>query len=122
MFFPTIQERYYGARWPKGAGHSLLDPKKSYFEWIFKIANEQVFLLLQEPIWREKSKPFCETVFSYQSVMAKKCGSCPVLLLKRWTIVLIKLITSMRTTDFATDDESYFFSELKTTYGFIVDE
>ena len=34
---------------------------------------------------------------------------------------LIKLITSMRTTDSLTDDESYFFSELKRL-KFIVDE
>ncbi|CAM4102723.1 MutS-related protein [Zobellia nedashkovskayae] len=97
-----------------GAGHPLLNPEKSVLN-DFVIDREQFFIVTGANMAGKST--FLRTV-SLQIVMAnmglplcaKKVGYSP-----------IKLITSMRTTDSLTDDESYFFSELKRL-KFIVDE
>lgn len=86
--------------------HPLLDPQKR-IDNDFEIENEQ-FLIITGANMAGKST-FLRTV-SLQIVMANiglpVCASgC--------TYNPIKLITSMRTTDSLSDDESYFFSELK---------
>lgn len=98
----------------KGAGHPLLDPKKSILNDI-QIANEQFFIITGANMAGKST--FLRTV-SLQLVMANV--GLPVCA-KEVKYSPIKLITSMRTTDSLTDDESYFFSELKRL-RFIVDE
>ncbi|PKP25306.1 MAG: DNA mismatch repair protein MutS [Bacteroidetes bacterium HGW-Bacteroidetes-2] len=93
--------------------HPLLDPAKAVTN-NFKIENQQFFIITganmagKSTFLRSVSLgivmanvglPVCATSFCYSP---------------------IKLITSMRTTDSLTDDESYFFSELKRL-KFIVD-
>lgn len=97
-----------------GAGHPLLDPQKSVLN-DFEIKDEQ-FLIITGANMAGKST-FLRTV-SLQIVMANV--GLPVCAKESW-YAPIKLITSMRTTDSLTDDESYFFSELKRL-KFIVDE
>ena len=98
----------------QGAGHPLLHPEKSILN-DFQIEKEQFFIITGANMAGKST--FLRTV-SLQIVMANVglpvCAS---------TIEYspIKLITSMRTTDSLTDDESYFFSELKRL-KFIVDE
>lgn len=98
----------------KGAGHPLLHPKKSVLN-DFEIGDEQFFIITGANMAGKST--FLRTV-SLQIVMANVglpvCAS-------RVEYSPIKLITSMRTTDSLTDDESYFFSELKRL-KFIVDE
>ncbi len=98
----------------KGAGHPLLDPKKSVLN-DFQIDKERFFIITGANMAGKST--FLRTV-SLQIVMANVglpvCASEVV-------YSPIKLITSMRTTDSLTDDESYFFSELKRL-RFIVDE
>ncbi|SDE45494.1 MutS-related protein [Cellulophaga baltica] len=97
-----------------GAGHPLLNPEKSVLNDIH-IAREQFFIITGANMAGKST--FLRTV-SLQIVMANV--GLP-LCAKSVTYSPIKLITSMRTTDSLTDDESYFFSELKRL-RFIVDE
>jgi len=98
----------------KDAGHPLLDPGKRVLN-DFEIDKEQ-FLIITGANMAGKST-FLRTV-SLQIVMANVglpvCAS-------EMNYTPIRLITSMRTSDSLTDDESYFFSELKRL-KFIVDE
>ncbi len=97
-----------------GAGHPLLDPEKSVLN-DFEIDREQFFIITGANMAGKST--FLRTV-SLQIVMANV--GLPVCA-KEVVYNPIKLITSMRTTDSLTDDESYFFSELKRL-KFIVDE
>ncbi|AFL81108.1 mismatch repair ATPase (MutS family) [Aequorivita sublithincola DSM 14238] len=98
----------------KGAGHPLLK-ESSMIRNDFQINSEEFFIVTGANMAGKST--FLRTV-SLQIVMgniglpvcAEKAEYNP-----------IKLITSMRTTDSLTDDESYFFSELKRL-KFIVDE
>lgn len=96
------------------ASHPLLDPQKSVPNDI-NILKEQFFIVTGANMAGKST--FLRTV-SLQIVMANVglpvCAASAV-------YSPIKLITSMRTTDSLTDDESYFFSELKRL-KFIVDE
>lgn len=98
----------------KGAGHPLLRPEKSVLN-DYQIEKEQFFIITGANMAGKST--FLRTV-SLQIVMANVglpvCAS-------EVQYSPIKLITSMRTTDSLTDDESYFFSELKRL-KFIVDE
>ncbi|MGB7394112.1 MAG: DNA mismatch repair protein MutS [Pricia sp.] len=98
----------------EAAGHPLLHPKKSVRN-DFQIDREQFFIITGANMAGKST--FLRTV-SLQIVMANVglpvCASSV-------HYSPIKLITSMRTTDSLTDDESYFFSELKRL-KFIVDE
>lgn len=96
------------------AGHPLIRPEKCVLN-DFQIGREQ-FLIITGANMAGKST-FLRTV-SLQIVMANM--GLPVCAQKT-EYAPIKLITSMRTTDSLTDDESYFFSELKRL-KFIVDE
>ena len=98
----------------KGAGHPLLDPEKSVLN-DFQIDNEKFFIITGANMAGKST--FLRTV-SLQLVMANI--GLPVCA-TQVQYNPIKLITSMRTTDSLTDDESYFFSELKRL-KFIVDE
>tara|TARA_R110002051_G_scaffold138476_5_gene211221 strand:- start:7299 stop:9071 length:1773 start_codon:yes stop_codon:yes gene_type:complete len=98
----------------EGAGHPLLNPEKSVLNNI-QIAKEQFFIITGANMAGKST--FLRTV-SLQIVMANI--GLPVCA-KMIEYSPIKLITSMRTTDSLTDDESYFFSELKRL-RFIVDE
>ena len=97
----------------QGAGHPLLHPDKSVLN-DFAIENEQFFIITGANMAGKST--FLRTV-SLQLVMANV--GLPVCA-KNALYSPIKLITSMRTTDSLTDDESYFFSELKRL-KFIVD-
>jgi len=94
--------------------HPLLDPRKAITN-NFKIENQQFFIITGANMAGKST--FLRTV-SLGIVMANLglpvCSS-------RFTYSPIKLITSMRTSDSLTDDESYFFSELKRL-KFIVDK
>jgi len=96
------------------ASHPLLDPKKAVPNNI-NILKEHFFIVTGANMAGKST--FLRTV-SLQIVMANiglpVCASSA-------EYSPIKLITSMRTTDSLTDDESYFFSELKRL-KFIVDE
>jgi len=96
------------------AGHPLLDPEKSVLN-DFQIDSEQFFIITGANMAGKST--FLRTV-SLQIVMANI--GLPVCA-KEVIYNPIKLITSMRTTDSLTDDESYFFSELKRL-KFIVDQ
>tara|TARA_R110002167_G_scaffold25714_22_gene89046 strand:- start:1536 stop:3317 length:1782 start_codon:yes stop_codon:yes gene_type:complete len=98
----------------KGAGHPLLDPEKCVLN-DFKIDSEQFFIITGANMAGKST--FLRTV-SLQIVMAN-VGLPVCATAVEYTP--IKLITSMRTTDSLTDDESYFFSELKRL-RFIVDK
>lgn len=98
----------------KAAGHALLDPEKSILN-DFEVDSEQFFIITGANMAGKST--FLRTV-SLQIMMANV--GLPVCA-KEVTYNPIKLITSMRTTDSLTDDESYFFSELKRL-KFIVDE
>ena len=89
-----------------GAGHPLLDPEKLVRN-DFTIASEEFFIVTGANMAGKST--FLRTV-ALQIVMANV--GLPVCATKS-TYQPIKLITSMRTTDSLTDDESYFFSELK---------
>lgn len=96
------------------ASHPLLDPKKAVPNDI-DIQREQFFIITGANMAGKST--FLRTV-SLQIVMANI--GLPVCA-GEVEYNPIKLITSMRTTDSLTDDESYFFSELKRL-KFIVDE
>ncbi len=98
----------------KEAGHPLLDPKKSVTN-DFEIGKQDFFIITGANMAGKST--FLRTV-SLQILMSNL--GLPVCASKM-TYSPIKLITSMRTTDSLTDDESYFFSELKRL-RFIVDE
>lgn len=98
----------------QGAGHPLLHPDKSVLN-DFQIEKEQFFIITGANMAGKST--FLRTV-SLQIVMANV--GLPVNA-SSVHYSPIKLITSMRTTDSLTDDESYFFSELKRL-KFIVDE
>ncbi len=111
--FPEILQQKSGISAEKLA-HPLLDPEKRVAN-NFRIKNEEFFIITGANMAGKST--FLRTV-SLQIVMsniglpvcAEKCEYSP-----------IKLITSMRTSDSLSDDESYFFSELKRL-KFIVDE
>ena len=111
--FPAIFEQGSTLK-SEGAGHPLLDPKKSVLN-DFEIDNDEFFIITGANMAGKST--FLRTV-SLQIVMANV--GLPVCATSV-SYVPIKLITSMRTTDSLTDDESYFFSELKRL-KFIVDE
>ncbi|VAW12106.1 MutS-related protein, family 1 [hydrothermal vent metagenome] len=96
------------------AGHPLLHPEKSVSN-NFQIDSEQFFIITGANMAGKST--FLRTV-SLQIVTANM--GLPVCS-RSVEYSPIKLITSMRTTDSLTDDESYFFSELKRL-KFIVDE
>ncbi|SDD96884.1 MutS domain V [Pricia antarctica] len=98
----------------EGAGHPLLHPEKSVLN-DFQIGKEQFFIITGANMAGKST--FLRTV-SLQIMMANV--GLPVYA-SSVEYSPIKLITSMRTTDSLTDDESYFFSELKRL-KFIVDE
>ena len=90
----------------KAAAHPLLDPEKAVTN-DFTIENERFFIITGANMAGKST--FLRTV-SLQIVMANT--GLPVCAVSA-EYNPIKLITSMRTTDSLTDDESYFFSELK---------
>jgi len=98
----------------KGAGHPLLKQKTMVRNDI-RIDSEEFFIVTGANMAGKST--FLRTV-SLQIVMGNV--GLPVCA-ERAEYNPIKLITSMRTTDSLTDDESYFFSELKRL-KFIVDE
>ncbi|TDT46801.1 MutS-like protein [Maribacter spongiicola] len=98
----------------KNAGHPLLDPAKSILNDI-TIEGGQFFIITGANMAGKST--FLRTV-SLQIMMANV--GLPVCA-ESVSYSPIKLITSMRTTDSLTDDESYFFSELKRL-RYIVDE
>tara|TARA_R110002051_G_scaffold153510_5_gene225949 strand:+ start:23306 stop:25078 length:1773 start_codon:yes stop_codon:yes gene_type:complete len=98
----------------KNAGHPLLDPAKSVLNDI-TIDGGQFFIITGANMAGKST--FLRTV-SLQIMMANV--GLPVCA-ESVSYSPIKLITSMRTTDSLTDDESYFFSELKRL-RYIVDE
>lgn len=98
----------------KNAGHPLLDPAKSVLNDI-TIDGGQFFIITGANMAGKST--FLRTV-SLQIMMANV--GLPVCA-ESVSYTPIKLITSMRTTDSLTDDESYFFSELKRL-RYIVDE
>ena len=95
-------------------GHPLLPADRSVLNDIH-ISNEQFFIITGANMAGKST--FLRTV-SLQIMMANV--GLPVCA-KEVQYNPIKLITSMRTTDSLTDDESYFFSELKRL-KFIVEE
>jgi hypothetical protein len=97
-----------------GLGHPLLHPDKSILN-DFEIENQKFFIITGANMAGKST--FLRTV-SLQIVMANV--GLPVCASKA-EYGPIKLITSMRTSDSLTDDESYFFSELKRL-KFIVNE
>ncbi|WP_373060249.1 DNA mismatch repair protein MutS [Zunongwangia sp. H14] len=111
--FPEIKVSKGGIS-AKKLGHPLLNPQKRV-DNDFNIDNEEFFIITGANMAGKST--FLRTV-SLQIVMsnvglpicAEACSYSP-----------IKLITSMRTSDSLSDDESYFFSELKRL-KFIVDE
>lgn len=98
----------------KGAGHPLLK-EETMIRNDFHIDGEQFFIVTGANMAGKST--FLRTV-SLQIVMGNI--GLPVCA-EQSEYRPIKLITSMRTTDSLTDDESYFFSELKRL-KFIVDE
>ncbi len=98
----------------ENAGHPLLNQSKSILNDI-SIEKGQFFIITGANMAGKST--FLRTV-SLQIMMANV--GLPVCA-RSASYSPIKLITSMRTTDSLTDDESYFFSELKRL-RFIVDE
>lgn len=98
----------------KGAGHPLLH-EATMVKNDIQINSEEFFIVTGANMAGKST--FLRTV-SLQIVMGNI--GLPVCA-DAFTYSPIKLITSMRTTDSLTDDESYFFSELKRL-KFIVDE
>ncbi|WP_298782141.1 DNA mismatch repair protein MutS [uncultured Polaribacter sp.] len=111
--FPTITSKKETIK-STNLGHPLLKVDKR-IDNNFTIENEQFFIVTGANMAGKST--FLRTV-SLSIVMAN-CG-LPVCA-KSFEYTPIKLITSMRTTDSLTEDESYFYSELKRL-KFIVDE
>lgn len=111
--FPVLSDENIVLK-SSGAGHPLLNPEKSVLNNVH-IDKEQFFIITGANMAGKST--FLRTV-SLQIVMANVglpvCAAAV-------EYSPIKLITSMRTTDSLTDDESYFFSELKRL-KFIVEE
>ena len=97
-----------------GAAHPLLDPKTAVRNDI-TIKKDEFFIITGANMAGKST--FLRTV-ALQIVMGNV--GLPIFA-KSALYTPVKLITSMRTTDSLTDDESYFFSELKRL-KFIVDE
>ncbi len=97
-----------------GAAHPLLDPAVAITN-DFEIKSDAFFIITGANMAGKST--FLRTV-ALQIVMSNV--GLPICA-KSARYTPIKLITSMRTTDSLTDDESYFFSELKRL-KFIVDE
>ncbi len=112
--YPIIEENSNTVLNAKNAGHPLLNPKNTILNTI-GIQKEQFFIITGANMAGKST--FLRTV-SLQIVMANL--GLPVCA-EEVIYSPIKLITSMRTTDSLTDDESYFFSELKRL-KYIVDE
>lgn len=98
----------------KQLAHPLLDPAKRIAN-DFSISKEQFFIITGANMAGKST--FLRTV-SLQILMSNV--GLPVCA-ESCTYSPIKLVTSMRTTDSLSDDESYFFSELKRL-KYIVDE
>lgn len=98
----------------EGAAHPLLDPKVAVRN-DFKIDQEQFFIITGANMAGKST--FLRTVALYIVMANVGLPVCAT----RASYYPTKLITSMRTTDSLTDDESYFFSELKRL-KYIVDE
>ena len=111
--FPTLTEKLSVLN-VKGAGHPLLK-QSTMIRNDIQINSEEFFIVTGANMAGKST--FLRTV-SLQIVMGNI--GLPVCAEKS-EYNPIKLITSMRTTDSLTDDESYFFSELKRL-KFIVDE
>ncbi|WP_428743555.1 MutS-related protein [Tenacibaculum sp.] len=111
--FPKIQKETNIIE-AKNLGHPLLNTSKRV-DNSFTINNEQFFIITGANMAGKST--FLRTI-SLSIIMAN-CG-LPVCA-ERYNYTPIKLITSMRTSDSLTDDESYFYSELKRL-KFIVDE
>jgi len=111
--FPTITKDKNTLE-SQASAHPLLDPKTAIRNDI-TIGQDQFFIITGANMAGKST--FLRTV-ALQIVMANV--GLPVSA-KAAQYKPIKLITSMRTTDSLTDDESYFFSELKRL-KFIVDE
>ncbi|OSY87055.1 DNA mismatch repair protein MutS [Tenacibaculum holothuriorum] len=111
--FPNIQKesKIIDA---KNLGHPLLNSAKR-IDNDFTIDTEQFFIITGANMAGKST--FLRTI-SLSIIMAN-CG-LPVCA-ENYNYTPIKLITSMRTSDSLTDDESYFYSELKRL-KFIVDE
>ncbi|WP_298484388.1 DNA mismatch repair protein MutS [uncultured Maribacter sp.] len=112
--YPIIEQNSNTILNAKEAGHPLLNPESTILNNI-DIQKEQFFIITGANMAGKST--FLRTV-SLQIVMANL--GLPVCA-KEVYYSPIKLITSMRTTDSLTDDESYFFSELKRL-KFIVDQ
>ncbi|RKR14198.1 MutS-like protein [Maribacter vaceletii] len=112
--YPIIEDNSTTILKAKEAGHPLLNPESTILNNI-DIQKEQFFIITGANMAGKST--FLRTV-SLQIVMANL--GLPVCA-KEVYYSPIKLITSMRTTDSLTDDESYFFSELKRL-KFIVDQ
>ncbi|MGI9550671.1 MAG: MutS-related protein [Aurantibacter sp.] len=111
--FPKLVEHEVVLK-SKAAGHPLIHPDKCVLN-DFQIDNEQFFIITGANM---AGKSTFLRMVSLQIVMANM--GLPVYA-GETEYFPIKLITSMRTTDSLTDDESYFFSELKRL-KFIVEE
>lgn len=112
--FPEIRDLGTHLIKAEQLAHPLLDPEKRIAN-DFTVDKEQFFIITGANMAGKST--FLRTV-SLQILMSNVglpvCASA-------CTYAPIKLITSMRTTDSLTDDESYFFSELKRL-KYIVDE
>lgn len=113
FIFPEISSEKQVVK-ASNLGHPLLKVDKR-IDNDFKIDDEQFFIVTGANMAGKST--FLRTV-SLSIVMAN-CG-LPVCA-ERFKYSPIKLITSMRTTDSLTEDESYFYSELKRL-KFIVDK
>ena len=111
--FPKINTTENGIA-AENLGHPLLNPSKR-IDNDFHIKNDEFHIVTGANMAGKST--FLRTV-SLSIVMAN-CG-LPVCA-KSFKYSPIKLLTSMRTSDSLTDDESYFYSELKRL-KFIVDE
>jgi DNA mismatch repair ATPase MutS len=111
--FPQIIDNKFSVQ-AKDLGHPLLDKNKR-IDNNFTIKNQEFFIITGANMAGKST--FLRTVSL--SIMMSNIG-LPVCA-KSFNYSPIKLITSMRTSDSLTDDESYFFSELKRL-KFIVEE
>ncbi|CAL2103854.1 MutS-related protein, family 1 [Tenacibaculum sp. 190130A14a] len=111
--FPKIQDET-AVITAKNLGHPLLNRTKR-IDNDFRISNNQFFIVTGANMAGKST--FLRTI-SLSIVMAN-CG-LPVCA-ESYNYTPVKLITSMRTSDSLTDDESYFYSELKRL-KFIVDK
>ena len=110
--FPSIQKNENGIN-AQSLGHPLLNSTKR-IDNDFLIGKDQFFIITGANMAGKST--FLRTV-SLSIIMAN-CG-LPVCA-ESYSYTPIKLITSMRTSDSLSDDESYFYSELKRL-KFIVD-